>query len=155
MNTFAYKKNLKEALLWLFVINLGIAVGAGLYEGRVVIPEFAGSPPQTWPNTGLMFWVYMTTVPLTLLTLANAIAAWTTRGPRRLWYIIAITIIIVERVATFSYFIPTMAGLMGAEGLPQGEIDAALSQWMLLDHGRHVLTFAGWLAALKTLSISR
>lgn len=153
--TFAYKNILKEALLWLFVINLGIAAGAGLYEGRVVIPEFASSPPQTWPNTGLMFWVYVTTVPLTLLTLANAIAAWTTRGPRRLWYIVAVTIITIERVATFSYFIPTMAGLMGAEGLSQGEVNATLSQWMLLNHGRHALTLAGWLAALKTLSISR
>jgi hypothetical protein len=29
----------KEIVLWLFVINLGIAFGAGLYEARVVIPQ--------------------------------------------------------------------------------------------------------------------
>jgi hypothetical protein len=71
---------LKSILLWLFVINLGIAFGAGLYEARVVIPQWADMPPKTWPNTGLMFWVYVTTVPLTLLTLANVIAAWMERS---------------------------------------------------------------------------
>lgn len=59
-------------LLWLFVINLGIAFGAGLYEARVVIPSWRNLPPRAWPNTGVLFWVYVTTVPLTLLTLANA-----------------------------------------------------------------------------------
>ena len=39
-------------LLWLFVINLGIAFGAGLYEARVVIRFWKDVPRQTWPNTG-------------------------------------------------------------------------------------------------------
>jgi len=73
----------KSILLWLFVINLGIACGAGLYEARVVIPQWAEIPPQSWPNTGLMFWVYVTTIPLTVLTVANLIAAWMDSSPRR------------------------------------------------------------------------
>jgi hypothetical protein len=32
-------------------------------------------PPEDWPNTGLLFWVYVTTVPLTFLAFANLIAA--------------------------------------------------------------------------------
>jgi hypothetical protein len=52
-----------KVLLWLFIINLGIALGAGLYESRVVIPRWENIPPQTWPNTGVEFWVYVTTVP--------------------------------------------------------------------------------------------
>src|SRR5690606_17215226 len=54
-----------------------------------------------------------------------------------------------------SYFIPTMAGLMGAEGLSQGEFAAALSEWQLYNHGRHLLTLSGWLAALKALTLAR
>lgn len=27
-------------MLWLFVINLGIAVGAGLYESRIAVPQW-------------------------------------------------------------------------------------------------------------------
>ena len=99
----------KEIVLWLFVINLDIAFGAGIYEGRVVIPQWANIPPREWPNTGLMFWVYLTTVPLTLLTVVSLIAAWLTQGPMRPWYLAAVCIVIVERIATFSYFIPPMA----------------------------------------------
>jgi Domain of unknown function (DUF1772) len=144
----------KGIVLWLFIINLGVAFGAGLYEARVVIPQWENTPPRAWPNTGLMFWVYVTTVPLTVLTIANLIAAWLTQGPMRFWYLAAVCIVIVERVATFSYFIPTMVRLMSTEGLADGDIKAALSQWLLMNHGRHVLTLAGWLAALKAFSLS-
>ena len=143
----------KSILLWLFVINLGIAAGAGLYEARVVIPQWADIPPQTWPNTGLMFWVYATTIPLTVLTVVNLIAAWLDRSARRKWWIGAATIILLERIATFSYFIPTMIGLSSGE-LPAAEVNAGLSQWLFFNHGRHVLTLSGWLLALKALSLS-
>ncbi|HEX7009331.1 MAG TPA: hypothetical protein VF184_05080 [Phycisphaeraceae bacterium] len=144
----------QKIVLWLFVINLGIAFGAGIYEARVVIPQWKNMPPQQWPNTGLMFWVYVTTVPLTLLTLVSLVAAWSMQGPMRIWYLAAVGIVIVERIATFSYFIPTMVGMMGAEGLPHDDVVAALSRWLLINHGRHVLTLAGWLAALRALSLS-
>jgi len=145
----------RDALIWLFVINLGIAFGAGLYEARVVVPGWAAIRPDLWPNTGLTFWVYVTTVPLTLLTIANAVAAWHTPGPARRWYAAAIALVFVERIATFSYFIPTMVRLMGADSLPEAEITAALSQWQLINHGRHVLVLLGWLAALKAFSLPR
>ena len=29
-----------DILLWLFVINLGIAFGAGLYEQRIILPQW-------------------------------------------------------------------------------------------------------------------
>ena len=60
-----------ETLLWLFVINLGIAYGAGLYEKRIVLPMWfsksaeAGlrvkSEAMRQTNTGMRFWVFTTT----------------------------------------------------------------------------------------------
>jgi hypothetical protein len=144
---------LARVLLWLLVLNLGIAFGAGIYEARVVIPQWANIPPRSWPNTGLMFWVYVTTVPLTVLTLVSAVVAWLDQGPRRHWWLGAVAVVIVERIATFAYFIPTMVRLMGAETIPQAEVEATLSQWLLLNHGRHVLTATAWLAALKAFSM--
>ena len=99
-----------------------------------------------------MFWVYVTTVPLTVLTLANLIAAWTDGGARRKWWLIAAVIVSLERIATFSYFIPTMVGLMSSK-LPDVEVKATLSQWLLFNNARHVLTLFGWLMALKALSL--
>ena len=107
-----------RVLLWLLVLDLGIAFGAGIYEARVVIPHWATTSPAMWPNTGLLFWVYVTTVPLTLPAVGNAIAAWLGQGPRRAWWLSAVAIVVLERIATFAYFIPTMVRLMGAEALP-------------------------------------
>lgn len=146
------KSRVKSIFLWLFVINLGIACGAGFYEARVVGPQWMDSPLQTWPNTGLMFWVYVTTVPLTVLTVANLIAAWMDSSTRRRWWRSAAVITLLERIATFSYFIPTMIGLASPE-LPEAEVKATLSQWLLFNHGRHILTLSGWLMALKALSL--
>ena len=80
--------NVSTALLWLFVINLGIALGAGLYEHRIVTSDWVSDDGSGghWnaaaarhDNTGLRFWAYVTTGPLTLLVLANLAAAWTTQ----------------------------------------------------------------------------
>jgi Domain of unknown function (DUF1772) len=147
------RKYVTEVLLWMFVIDLGIAFGAGIYEGRIVVPQWENTPPQTWPNTGLKFWAYVTTVPLTLITLASLVAAWRDQGPRRYWWLGALAITVAERSSTFSYFIPTMIRLMGTENLPEAEVKAALSQWRRLNYGRHALTLGAWLAALKALSL--
>jgi hypothetical protein len=47
---------------------------------------------------------------------------------------------VVERIWTFSYFVPTILRLTATEDLPEAEVQAALSQWLLLDYGRHALT---------------
>src|SRR5687767_68927 len=96
---------ISKILLWLFVINLGIAFGAGLYESRIEFPRWLGPPAESsiqWnaeaarhANTGLNFWVYVTTVPLTLLTLANLAAAWRSESVARGWWLAAALIILV------------------------------------------------------------
>ncbi|WP_035187216.1 DUF1772 domain-containing protein [Alteribacter aurantiacus] len=148
------KNNFKEVLLWLFVINLGISVGAGLYESLIVIPEYKGTPPNDWIETGLSFWVYVSTIPLTLLTIANGVAGWKSKGRRRKWLLTTVGIVALERIFTFSYFIPTMAGMKGG-GLPQGEIDAVLDQWTYLNHFRHLLSITAWLLAMRVMTIQK
>jgi hypothetical protein len=107
-----------NVLLCLFIINLGIAFGAGLYESRMVLPKWAGMARETWPNTGLKFWAYVTTVPLTLLTFGSLWAAGQSAGPERPWWLAAAVIILAERIATFAYFIPTMVRLQDGVGVP-------------------------------------
>jgi hypothetical protein len=91
------RQYIPKVLLWLFVINLGIAFGAGLYEARIEFPQwlvYSAESGYRWDaeaarraNTGLRFWVYVTTVPLTLLTLANLIVAWA--DSRCDWWLVA------------------------------------------------------------------
>jgi len=149
-------------LLWLFVINHGIAFGAGLYEQRIILPQWFSSSESgirvnsaaiRSTDTGRRFWAFVTTVPLTLLTLANLVVAWRSQGPRHEWWLGAAVITLVERIATFSYFIPTALRLMRAEALPAAKVEAMASQWMALNHVRAALALIGWLAALRALSL--
>jgi hypothetical protein len=152
-----------KVLLWLFVINLGIAFGAGLYESRIVVPQWISYSAESgyqWnaeaarqANTGLNFWVYVTTVPLTLLTLANLVAAWRAQGATRRWWMGAAVAALADRVFTFSYFIPMMLKLMRDGTLPNSESVALALQWVNLNYVRHAIVLVAWLAALKTFSL--
>ena len=150
----------RTVLLWLFVINLGIAFGGGLYEHRIVTPDWVSRDDSRthWnaeaarrDDTGLRFWAYVTTGPLTLLTLANLVVAWKTSGPERQWWLTAALVVLADRVLTFSYFIPTMVGLMNAPDSPASA--SAAIRWMTLNYLRHALVLGGWLAALKAFSL--
>ena len=151
---------LATVLLWLLVINLGIALGAGLYESRIVVPDWidtSGSSPA-WnadvvrdDNTGVRFWVAVTTVPLTLLALANLFAAWRAPIALRRWWRGTATIAVIERALTLGYFVPTMVRLMQAANSPDAAATAI--RWAQLNNVRHLLVLAALLAALKTFSL--
>lgn len=142
-------------LLWLFIIFLGIAFGAGLYESRVVVPMWTSSPPASLaaPDSGHKFWAFVTTGPLTLLTIANLVVALQAQGPTRAWWLAAAVVTMVERLGTFGYFIPTIIRLSrkpaGDPGLRTG-----LAWWVRLNYVRNTLTLVAWIAALKVLATS-
>ncbi len=150
-------------VLWLFVINLGIAFGAGLYESRIVIPQWlryseesgyrwdAGAAREA--NVGLRFWVFVTTIPLTLLTLASFVATlWVPRGVCG-WWLGAALAALVDRGMTFAYFIPTMLRLMREETNSQPTAAAKALRWVQLGKVRQAATLVAWLAALKAFAL--
>ena len=151
--------DIATVLLWLFVINLGIAFGAGIYEHRIVIPRWirVDSSGTHWiaaaarhDDTGLRFWAFVTTGPLTLLTLANLVAAWTTSGPARGWWLAAALAAVVDRALTFTYFIPTMVRLLNASD--SSESVASATWWSRLNYLRHAAVLVSWLAALEAFA---
>jgi len=152
---------ISTTLLWLFVINLGIAFGASLYEHRIVVRRWITSSESSgshWnadaarrDDTGRRFWGLVTTVPLTLLTLANLFVAWRASSPVRWWWLIAGLAALTDRAFTFSYFIPTMVGLMRATDSPRSV--AAATWWWNLNFVRHAIVLAAWVAALQALAL--
>ncbi len=151
-----------KVLLWLFVINLGIAFGAGLYESRIAFPQwlvYSAESGYFWnaeaarqANTGLRFWVFVTTIPLSLLTLANLIAAWWwAQGAIRGWWLGAAVAALADRIFTLSYFVPTMVKLMD-ETLSPSEAVAMASRWGQLNQLRHVFVLVAWLQHFRLLS---
>jgi hypothetical protein len=155
---------LANIFLWLWVVNLGIASGAGLYEHRIVLPQWfsrdadgrlrVNVEAMRTTDTGRRFWGFTTTIPLTLLTAANGLLGWQSGGAKREWWMCAVLIVAVERIGTFVYFIPTAIRLMRADAEPSADLEAVALRWMMLNHVRAVLTLVGWIAALRALSLS-
>jgi len=127
-------------LLWLFVINLGVTFGAGIYEHRIVVSRWLKTPGNataSWnadaarqDDTGRRFWAFVSTMPLTLLTLISLYAAWRADGPVRFWWLSAALAALADRLFTFSYFIPTMVRLMAVPD--SSESVAIASRWRAL-----------------------
>jgi hypothetical protein len=148
-------------LLWLFVINLGVAFGAGVYEHRIVVPRWMGAALESgahWSaeaarqdDTGRRFWAFVSTLPLTLLTLANLFAAWHADGAARGWWLSAALAALADRLLTFSYFIPTMVRLMREPDSP--EAVAVAIRWSNLNYLRHAIVLSAWLASLQAFAV--
>ena len=150
-----------KGLLWLFVIFLGITFGAGIYEERITVPRWLSSSEGSgrhWnadaarrDDTGRRFWAFVTTMPLSLLTLASLIIAWRAPGPLRGWWLASAVLALGDRILTFSYFIPTMIRLMRAADSAESVTKAG--QWANLNYVRLTIALAAWLAALKAFSL--
>jgi len=151
-----------DALLWLFVIFGGIAVGAGLYEMRINVPRwFAPHSPTPVDisalqadDPGRRFWAFVTTAPLTLLTLSGILVAWNPQTARDQWWLAAAGLSLVERIGTFAYFIPQLLQLLQPERLTRERTRKAATRWIRLNYLRGAVAFIAWLAALRALSVS-
>ncbi len=151
------KHSLAATVLWLFVVVLGIAFGAGLYEHRLMLPRWLDLAGARWSaeaarqdNVGLRFWAFVSTGPLTLLTLASLYFASQSSGPLRGWWLGAALAALADRLLTFSYFIPTMVRLMQMPD-SAAAVETATS-WARMNHLRHALVAGAWVAALQALS---
>lgn len=138
-------------------MNHGIAFGAGLYEARMIISPWIGAvlrgEDARLPDSGRRFWAFVTTVPLTLLTLASLPAAWQAPGTIGDWWLGAAVITLVERIMTFAYFIPGMLRLQRGQFSPESKVKATAMRWANLNYVRSAFSLAAWIAALIAFSL--
>ena len=151
---------LNEILLSLFTIFTGIAFGAGLYEARIVIPLWFDRTGRYYIvnhenlskiDSGRKFWGFITTVPLTLLTIANLVLAFHSSGEVYNWWLAPSVILLAERIMTFSFFIPTIIKLQKDQNLDKEVVSQRIARWVNLNYVRNTLTLVAWLLALKAL----
>lgn len=153
------KSAIFTVLFWLLVLFTGVAFGAGLYEARVQLPQWLTTVNgiDVWhadiakaSDPGLNFWAFVTTGPITLLTLLSLIMVWKTKGAVRRWWFTTLAFLLVDRAMTFGYFIPTMVELM-SDNMAQAEAVKTAQQWANLNMIRLVASGASFLAAIKLL----
>lgn len=155
--------NITELLLVSFVIILGIALGAGLYEVRIVLPLWFRRTSEGYEvnheamrtiDTGRKFWAFVTTVPLTLLTIANLVFALRSDAPLHHWWVAGAAIVLLERIGTFCFFIPTAIRLQRSENVPVAKTSAMVLWWTRLNYLRNALSFVAMVLLLKAMLVA-
>jgi len=161
--------SIAQIFLWLFVISLGITLGAGLYETLVVLPLWTSAPPdsviayyqhnaadpQFALNAGFRFWIFQTPL-LGLLAVACLLSGLKTRPEHRKWRIIGTVLTLIVVIFTFVWFVPNLIALHGKSviAMSPDEVTSLTNWWVGLNWVRVVVVSVGWLAALRALSIS-
>ena len=160
--------SIAQTFLWLFVIALGIEIGAGLYETLVVLPLWTSAPPdsvtayhqhnaanpQFTLNAGGRFWMFAT--PLVgLLALATLLSGLRTRSQHRQWRIAGTILALVVVLSTFAWFVPNIIRLNSKEVMTMSadQLTSLTRAWVNLNWVRVILYLSGWLSALRALSI--
>ncbi|HXT04851.1 MAG TPA: DUF1772 domain-containing protein [Casimicrobiaceae bacterium] len=153
-------------VLWLFVIALGLDIGAGIYEGRIVVPLWSADVPATLAagnpygrvaiNAGILFWSRMTSV-VALLALVTLAFSLRTPPPLRTRQIVASVAELVAVAMTLFYFRPTLVRLfMGhGEGLSPDAIRSTVGLWVMWSRVRIMVSLVAWCAAIQALVLSR
>ncbi len=71
-------------------------------------------------------------------------------APHGLW-LAAAGIAFVERIATFTFFIPTAIRLQLSDEKPVPNISRLIARWLGFNYVRNALTLAAWIVALLAL----
>lgn len=161
--------SIAQIFLWLFVINLGLVIGGGLYEQLVVMPLWSLAPPdsviafyrhnaansQFALDQGGRFWIFV--MPLAaLLSIATLLSGLRTRPEHRRWRVTAAILALIMIIFTFVWFVPNIILLMGEGVLKMNpeEVGSLAKRWVELNWVRGMFFWASWLAALRALSVS-
>jgi hypothetical protein len=109
----------------LFVIALGIDLGAGIYEARIVVPLWANSIPESLEagnpyrrvaiDAGMRFWAYVTTAVAFLAVLSLVLGLYAPAA-QRAWRTFAAVAELAVVAGTLLYFRPTLVRLFMSHG---------------------------------------
>lgn len=163
------KSSIAQIFLWLFVVMLGIEIGAGLYETIVIVPMWAGSPPdsvvafyqhnaanpQMTINAGGKFWIFATPLVGLLSITVLLTGKWANSEQRRLRTIGSGLALLVV-ISTFVWFVPNIILLQSKEVLTMdaNKLASLANWWFTLNWVRCFLYVTAWVTALHSLTIT-
>lgn len=139
--------------LFILLFLIALELGGGLYETLVVHPGWKKSPDAKTlkesmelsgqMRSGKRFWPLVS--PLTaLLSVVNLILAWHSGIDARPLWLAAALIMVVDRLFTFIYFVPTLAKLQHPESMSSQKLVATIKAWTTLSSLRFVTGIVAW-----------
>jgi hypothetical protein len=147
--------------LVLFILFIQFGMGGGLYESLVIYPRWKKDVRQETLAQKLQdsgqatanrrFWPFISPV-LSLLSIINIVLAWQNTGPARTIWLTASLIIFINRIITFSYFVPTMIRKFEhPEKTEAGQLRRSVQVWTFLSPLRILIELSAWCLALWAL----
>ena len=146
--------------LSVFLLFVSVGMGAGLYEARVVYPNWArviardaGREADFLRPGGSGAAILAVYSPAALLlAVVNGYLAWQQVGIVRQVWLAASLIIIIKSVVTYVYFVPTMMRRFEhAAGIEPIILRRMVSVWTALSPLRAVAEFIAWTAGICAL----
>ena len=154
-----------KLFVWLFVIVLGIELGAGIYETLVVLPTWMGDPlaayrhsaefPQYAITAGPRFWMFQTPL-LGVVSIVTLLTGRRTEPEHKVWRMFGAGLALVVVLATFAWFVPNLLSLIGEDvtKMSADQISNLATWWSRLNWVRVAVYSAAWLAGMKAMTVS-
>jgi hypothetical protein len=147
---------------------MGIGVGAGLYEARIITPLWSASPPESvwgWrdllaanpqyaPHGGDNFWIFVTPARA-LLGILLLVTAVHMHGQQRTWRLVAGTLSLALFAIAALWLIPMSIELFASErpAFSPDRVASLVSDYVILNYIFQGLGIAAFLASLRALSL--
>jgi hypothetical protein len=153
-----------QLLLCAFIFSVGIGIGGGLYETRVVYPNWIKDPTPTELNKKLIssgqagaarrYWPLISPASA-LLALLNAFLAWHQAGiVRNLWLMSSISIIL-KSAGTYGYFVPTyIRRIAKSEAMETSTLRRIVRIWAGLSPLRVLIEAFAWTTGMGALLLA-
>lgn len=146
----------------LLLLTVTLGMGGGLYEVLVIYPGWKQDPdPHTLraklQSSGQIlaakrFWPLVSPAQV-LLSIINLVLAWNDTGGTHIYWLTAAIAVFLNRLATFSYFIPVMLRkIMQPETVEPSRLKAIVKRWIALSPLRLVVELFAWVMLLITLT---
>ena len=155
----------QQILLCVFVFSVGMGIGGGIYETRVVYPNWTKDPTPEGlsqklvssgqAGAGRSYWPLVSPTSA-LLAILNVLFAWHQTGlVRNLWLMSSISIVL-KSVATYAYFVPTyIRRISKPETMNAAELRRIVRTWTTLSPLRVLVEMFAWITGILALLFFR
>jgi hypothetical protein len=154
-----------QVLLCTFIFSVGVGIGGGLYETRVVYPNWAKAPTPEGLSEKLIssgqagaarrYWPLVSPASA-LLAILNVFLALHQAGMvRNLWLMSSIAIVL-KSIATYGYFVPTYIRQIGKPTVVNpATLRRIVRTWAGLSPLRIVAETFAWITGMWAILLSR
>ena len=153
-----------QVLLCAFILSVGVGIGGGLYETRVVYPNWAENPTPDGLAGKLVssgqagaarrYWPLVSPASA-LLAIVNVFLAWHQVGMiRNLWLMSSIAIVL-KSIGTYGYFVPTyLRRIAKPDTMDAVTLRRLVRTWTGLSPLRVVAEAFAWITGMGALLLS-